>query len=96
MPPIFKIILIIMGIAPLLRLMLTVAVVSCGTAVVLWSFIACGFMERSSACLVVASSSFSLLSLAFTRKRTAARQVNNVQWRLIRNAAVRLVGMFNY
>lgn len=95
MPPIFKIILIIMGIAPLLRLMLTVTVVSFGTAVVLWSFIACGFMERSSACLVVASSSFSLLSLAFTRRRTAARQVNNVQWRLIRNAAVRLVGMFN-
>lgn len=85
-----------MGIAPLLRLMLTLAVVSCGTAVVFWSFIACGFMERSSACFVVASLSFSLLSLAFTWKRTAERQMNNVQWRLIRNAVVRLVGMFNY
>jgi len=93
MPPIFKIILIIMGIAPLLRLMLTAAVVVCGTAVILWSSIACGFMERSSACLLVAYSSFSLLSLAFTRIRTAERQGNNVQWRLIRNAAVRLVGM---
>ena len=95
MPPIFKIILIIMGIAPLLRLMLTMAVVSCGTAVVFWSFIACGFMERSSACFVVASSSFSLLSLAFIRKRAAEIQMNNVRWRLIRNGVVRLVGMFN-
>ena len=101
MPPIFKIMLIILGVAPLLRLMLTAAVVSCGTAVILWSSIACGFMGRSLACfvvacMVVAYSSFSLLTLAFARKRTAERLVNNVQWRLMRNAVVRLVGMFNY
>lgn len=87
-----------MGIAPLLRLILTTVVVSCGTAAVLWSSIACGFMERSSACLVaiVAYSTFSLLSLAFSRKKTAERQVKNVQWKLMRNSAVRLVGIINY
>lgn len=98
MPPILKIIFIIMGIAPLLRLILTTVVVSCGTAAVLWSSIACGLMERSSACLgaIVAYSTFSLLSLAFSRKRTAERQGKNVQWKLVWNSAVRLVGIINY
>ena len=95
MPPILKIIFIILGIAPLMRLILTTAVVSFGTAVFLWAIIACGFMEKSSACLVIVYSSFSLLSIAVSRKRTADREINTVQWKLVKNSAVRLVGIAN-
>lgn len=95
MPPILKIIFIILGIAPLLRLILTTLVVSCGTAAVLWAVITCGVMEKSSAFLVamVLYSSFSLFSLAVSRKKTADRLIESVQWKLVRNSAVRLVGI---
>ena len=98
MPPILKIIFILLGIAPLLRLIITMAVVACGMTVVIWFAVSYGVMVKSSACLLVVYSSFSLILLlvAAARKRTAGEQKKHVQWSLLKNSAVRLVGIAIY
>jgi len=95
MPPILKIIFIILGIAPLLRLIMTIVIFTCGMAVVLWFAVAYGVMVKSSALIFLVYSCFSglLISLGMALRRTAQDQNKYLQWTLIRKSAVRLVGM---
>lgn len=95
MPPILKIIFIILGIAPLLRLIITMVMVIGGMAFVLWLAVAFEVMLKSSACLVMVYSTFSLLLilLAVARRRTADEHDGCVQLTLLKKSAVRLVGV---
>lgn len=95
MPPILKIIFVLLGIAPFLRLIITMAMVTCGMAVFLWVATAFEMMLKSSACLMAAYSSFSflLISLALARRRTPGEQDKCVHLTLLKHSAVRLMGM---
>lgn len=92
MPPILKVVFILLGIAPLLRLIINTVALSCGTIVVLWLAIANGLVSKWSAFALVLYSCFSLLCLVLARKSTKNRKMKYVEWKLVRKSAVRLVG----
>lgn len=92
MPPILKVVFILLGIAPLLRLIINTVVFSCVTIVVLCLAIASGIVSKWTAFALVLYSSFSLLCLVLARKSTNNRKIKYVEWNLVRKSAVRVVG----
>lgn len=95
MPPLFKIMFILLGIAPLLRLVITLAMMTCGMAVILWLAIVFQVMFKTSAALVVVYSIFSLIliSLATVKTKTENQQRRRSSFALLKNSALRLVGV---
>lgn len=92
MPPILKVVFILLGIAPLLRLIMNTVIFSCGTIVVLFLAIASGLVSKGTAFALVLYLSFSLLCLVLARKSANNRKIKYVEWKLVRKSAVRLVG----
>ena len=70
MPPLFKIMFILLGIAPLLRLVITLVMMTCGMAVILWLAIVFQVMFKTSAALVVVYSIFSLILISLATVKT--------------------------
>ena len=93
MPPVLKIIFILLGIAPFLRILMSIVVFSSGMALLLMFTTAYGLLAKTSVYLVVVYSSVSLLLLCFSRKRADSQQVKSTQWTLLKNSAVRIVGI---
>lgn len=93
MPPVLKIIFILLGIAPFLRLFMSIVVFSSVMALLLMFTTVCGLLAKNSVYFVVVYSSFSLLLLCFSRKRADSQQVKSTQWTLLKNSAVRIVGI---
>lgn len=93
MPPVLKIIFILLGIAPFLRILMSIVVFSSGMALLLMFTTAYGLLAKNSVYLLVVYSSFSLLLLCFSPKRTDSQQVKSTQWTLLKNSAVRIVGI---
>lgn len=95
MPPLFKIMFILLGIAPLLRLVITLVMMTCGMAVILWLAIVFQVMFKTSAALVVVYSIFSLIliSLATVKTKTENQQRRRGSFALLKNSALRLVGV---
>ena len=95
MPPLFKIMFILLGIAPLLRLVITLVMMTCGMAVILWLAIVFQVMFKTSAALMVVYSIFSLIliSLATVKTKTENQQRRRGSLALLKNSALRLVGV---
>ena len=93
MPPVLKIIFVLLGIAPFLRLFMSIVVFSSVMALLLMFTTVCGLLAKNSVYFVVVYSSFSLLLLCFSRKRADSQQVKSTQWTLLKNSAVRIVGI---
>lgn len=95
MPPIFKVIFILLGIAPFLWLVTTITFMTCGMAVILWLAIEFQVMFKSSAALVVVYTIFSvlLISVAVVKTRSAGKHKRRGPFALLKNSALRLVGV---
>jgi len=93
MPPVLKIIFILLGIAPFLRILMSIVVFSSGMALLLTFTTAYGLLAKNSVYLVVVYSSFSFLLLCISRKRAHSQQVKSTQWTLLKNSFVRIVGI---
>ena len=94
MPSFLKIIMVVLGIAPLLKLLLSMVLLIGFTTVALYITTAYGFIKATSAALVVMYFSGSLVWFVFMRTLTAGRKGKILEWKLMKYSTVRLVSSF--